>query len=105
MFTSLLRRVLQPKKIIQTSRRNLFASQQLFSPTKSDNLPEHSDEVLHAPLYMFTEEETMMKETVAKLAKDKIEPLVREMDEKSQMDPSVIKALFENGVRRSYYAN
>lgn len=37
--------------------------------------------------------------TVAKVAKEKIQPLVRKMDAESHMDQSVIKALFENGVR------
>lgn len=35
---------------------------------------------------------------VARLAKEQIEPYVAEMDEKSQMAPSVRKALFDNGV-------
>lgn len=38
---------------------------------------------------------------VAKLASEVIKPLVRKMDEESQCDPSVLKALFENGV--SFY--
>ncbi|ESO86555.1 hypothetical protein LOTGIDRAFT_235352 [Lottia gigantea] len=40
----------------------------------------------------------MMKETVSRLATEKIKPLVRSMDEKSEMDQSVIDALFENGL-------
>ena len=36
--------------------------------------------------------------SVARLAAEKIQPLVREMDQKSFMDQSVIDALFENGV-------
>lgn len=35
---------------------------------------------------------------VAKLASEVIKPLVRKMDEESQCDPTVLKALFENGV-------
>lgn len=35
---------------------------------------------------------------VAKLASEVIQPLVRKMDEESQCDPTVLKALFENGV-------
>lgn len=35
---------------------------------------------------------------VAKLASEVIKPLVRKMDEESHCDPSVLKALFENGV-------
>lgn len=40
----------------------------------------------------------MMKESVAKLASEVIKPLVRKMDEESQCDPTVLKALFENGL-------
>jgi hypothetical protein len=35
---------------------------------------------------------------VARLAREQIQPLVREMDEKSEMAASVRQALFENGV-------
>jgi len=44
------------------------------------------------------EEENAFKETVHKMAKEKIEPLVRKMDETSHLDRSVIDALFENGL-------
>lgn len=36
--------------------------------------------------------------SVRKFAVDTIEPLVRQMDEKSMMDKSVIRGLFENGL-------
>ncbi|XP_041065560.1 short/branched chain specific acyl-CoA dehydrogenase, mitochondrial isoform X2 [Carcharodon carcharias] len=51
----------------------------------------------YAPLQTFTEEEMMMKETVAKFAQEQIAPLVRKMDEESHMDESVIAGLFEQG--------
>lgn len=35
---------------------------------------------------------------VAKLAKEQIAPLVTKMDEENQLDPTVIKALFDNGL-------
>ena len=35
---------------------------------------------------------------MAKFAGERVAPLVKEMDEKSQMDRSVIDGLFENGV-------
>ncbi|XP_067858407.1 short/branched chain specific acyl-CoA dehydrogenase, mitochondrial isoform X2 [Heptranchias perlo] len=53
---------------------------------------------LYAPLQTFTEEEIMMKETVAKFAQERIAPLVRKMDEQSHMDESVIAGLFEQGL-------
>ncbi|KAJ9595411.1 hypothetical protein L9F63_013395 [Diploptera punctata] len=51
-----------------------------------------------ASLYSFSEEEKMMKETVARLAAEKIAPLVRKMEEESKIDPGVIELLFENGL-------
>lgn len=51
-----------------------------------------------APLTYLTEDEQMMKETVAKLAQEQIAPLVRKMDDEHQFDPSVIKAVFDNGL-------
>ncbi|XP_072883742.1 short/branched chain specific acyl-CoA dehydrogenase, mitochondrial isoform X1 [Hemitrygon akajei] len=53
---------------------------------------------IHAPLQSFTEEEIMMKETVAKFAQERISPLVHKMDEQSHMDESVIAGLFEQGL-------
>lgn len=50
------------------------------------------------PLTVLSEEEQAFQETVRKLAKEKIEPLVKKMDEASHMERSVIDALFENGV-------
>ena len=36
--------------------------------------------------------------TVTKFAQEKVAPLVKEMDEKEELDQSVIKGLFEQGV-------
>lgn len=38
--------------------------------------------------------------SVSRIANELIKPLVRTMDRKSHIDPSVISALFENGVSR-----
>ena len=51
-----------------------------------------------SPLTMLSEEETAMKEMVARLSKEKIAPLVKQMDETSKMTPEVISALLENGL-------
>ena len=40
----------------------------------------------------------MVFDVVARFAREKIQPLVREMDDASQMDKAVINALFEQGV-------
>ncbi|GCC22282.1 hypothetical protein chiPu_0000668 [Chiloscyllium punctatum] len=54
--------------------------------------------IRHAPLQTYTEEELIMKETVAKFAQEQIAPLVRKMDEESHMDESVLVGLFEQGL-------
>jgi len=53
---------------------------------------------LPPPLTQFTDEEVMMKESVAKLANEVIAPLVRKMDDEHKFDPKVVEALFENGL-------
>ncbi|CAG2165487.1 unnamed protein product [Oppiella nova] len=50
------------------------------------------------PLTQLSEEEEAMKDIVRKLAQQKIQPLVKRMDEQSVMDKSVIDALFQNGL-------
>ncbi|EDO36861.1 predicted protein [Nematostella vectensis] len=53
---------------------------------------------MSGPLTQLSEEEEMMKQSVARFAKEKIQPLVSEMDQNSQMDPGIIKGLFEQGL-------
>lgn len=50
------------------------------------------------PLTMLSEDEVMMKETVARLAKEQILPLVREMEAEHRIKDSVVDMLFENGL-------
>ncbi|CAD6215764.1 GSCOCG00000576001-RA-CDS [Cotesia congregata] len=50
------------------------------------------------PLTQFTEDEVMMKETVAKLAKEQIGPLVKKMEKEGKIDDGVLKQLFDNGL-------
>lgn len=50
------------------------------------------------PITSLSEEENMMKESVAKLAREKIAPLVTKMDETSTMDQSLLDLLFQNGL-------
>ncbi|XP_041370297.1 short/branched chain specific acyl-CoA dehydrogenase, mitochondrial-like [Gigantopelta aegis] len=52
----------------------------------------------HAPLDVLSDDERMMKETVARLASEKIEPLVGKMEKDGQFDPAVVQLLFENGL-------
>lgn len=47
---------------------------------------------------MFSDEENELRETIAKFAREVIKPKVREMDEKAEPDPEVLKHLFEQGI-------
>jgi len=49
-------------------------------------------------LSTYTDEEQMLRESVARFAQDVVGPRVREMDEKESMDPVIIKGLFEQGL-------
>lgn len=51
------------------------------------------------PLTQLTEDEIMMKESVAKLASQIIAPFVKKMDIQQSFEPDVVNALFSNGVR------
>ncbi|XP_076855928.1 short/branched chain specific acyl-CoA dehydrogenase, mitochondrial isoform X2 [Brachyhypopomus gauderio] len=50
------------------------------------------------PLQTYSEEETLMMETVKKYAQERISPFVSKMDENSSMDAEVISSLFEQGL-------
>ncbi|CAB0036407.1 unnamed protein product [Trichogramma brassicae] len=52
----------------------------------------------HLPLNFLSEDELMMKETVGKLARDDIYPIVRKMDKEGKIDSDLLKKLFENGL-------
>lgn len=52
----------------------------------------------HLPVTQLSEEEQAIRDLAAKVAREKIAPLVRKMDQESQLDKSIIKALFDNGV-------
>ncbi|XP_012285848.1 short/branched chain specific acyl-CoA dehydrogenase, mitochondrial isoform X2 [Orussus abietinus] len=76
--------------IIRTIPRQLMKTRELH---KSAPLSQHPQ-----PLTRFTDEELMMKESVAKLAKDEIGPLVRKMEKEGKIDTGVLKELFQNGL-------
>jgi hypothetical protein len=46
----------------------------------------------------FSEEELAMKEAVSRLAREKIEPKVREMEAKGDILPEIRDLMFQNGV-------
>lgn len=108
MRTTLLRGILYPWKSVLVkpvaprtwceARRFIRTTPRLH--TLTDRQRAQLDEVtmVTRPVDLLSEEEQMMKESVAKLASEVIKPLVRKMDEESQCDPTVLKALFENGL-------
>lgn len=51
-----------------------------------------------APLTALTEDELVLKDMVSKVASQRIAPLVKKMDQEGKFDPSVLEALFENGL-------
>ena len=50
------------------------------------------------PLTQLSEDELMMKDSVAKLANQVIAPFVKKMDIQQSFEPDVVNALFANGV-------
>ncbi|XP_017127871.1 short/branched chain specific acyl-CoA dehydrogenase, mitochondrial [Drosophila elegans] len=68
------------------------------SAARQQNAAMSSATGLPPPLTFLTDDEKMMKETVAKLAQEQIQPLVKKMDHEHKFDPSVVKAVFENGL-------
>ncbi|XP_037935009.1 short/branched chain specific acyl-CoA dehydrogenase, mitochondrial-like [Teleopsis dalmanni] len=77
------------KKLPMRLIANAVQRQQQCMSTGAGSMP---------PLTFLTDDEKMMKETVAKLAQEQIAPLVKKMDEEHKFDPSVVKAVFENGL-------
>ena len=55
-------------------------------------------EISARPLTWLSEEELMFRATVKRFAKEQIAPLVREMDEHSQLNKGLLKQLFELGL-------
>lgn len=52
------------------------------------------------PLTSLSEEETAFKDMARKVAQEVIAPMVRQMDDTSKMDSSIIQCLFESGVSK-----
>ncbi|CAL7938097.1 unnamed protein product [Xylocopa violacea] len=81
-FFTLLVREISPKIHI---KRHMNTSVSLFKQCSG-------------PLSHFTDEELLMKESVAKLAKEEITPLVRKMEKENKIDEGLLRKLFENGL-------
>ncbi|XP_048746516.1 short/branched chain specific acyl-CoA dehydrogenase, mitochondrial-like [Ostrea edulis] len=80
------------------TRRFMRTTSHLHTLTANQRVQSDDVTMVTRPVDLLSEEELMMKESVSKLASDVIKPLVRKMDEESHCDPSVLKALFENGL-------
>ncbi|EDS32670.1 acyl-CoA dehydrogenase [Culex quinquefasciatus] len=92
MMQSVLRSTVQ-RAAAAVSRKSLVQPAAKFSSTSFGTAQGPT-----GPLTFLSEDELMMKETVAKLAQEQILPLVKKMDEEHQFDPSVVKAVFDNGL-------
>lgn len=49
-------------------------------------------------IFQFTDDEVMFRDAVAQFSQEVVAPKVREMDEKEDMDPAVIKGMFDSGL-------
>jgi alkylation response protein AidB-like acyl-CoA dehydrogenase len=57
-----------------------------------------SDFPIASPLTLLSEDEKLFYDMVGDFAKEKIKPLVRKMDDEAQIDPAIIRQLFELGL-------
>ncbi|KAJ1792746.1 hypothetical protein LPJ59_004804 [Coemansia sp. RSA 2399] len=94
LLTALRSSTLQPRhRPLALSIRQLVPSRSFgASAIARDN----SD--VKQSLHTLTEDEEMMREMVSRFARDVVLPKVSEMDESENMDPSVIRGLFETGL-------
>ncbi|XP_077992247.1 short/branched chain specific acyl-CoA dehydrogenase, mitochondrial-like [Glandiceps talaboti] len=58
---------------------------------------QHTQPSFTEPLSVLSEDEQMMRDQMRRFATEQIGPLVKQMDETSEMDPKLIRALFEQG--------
>ncbi|KAF1770955.1 hypothetical protein GCK72_002779 [Caenorhabditis remanei] len=86
---SLLARVLR----LNTSHRLLNSTSSVSFSQKY-----RADDVTPQPLQLLSETENSFVETVRRFAGNVIQPLVREMDRKGEMDDRVLKGCFDNGL-------
>ncbi|EAU84495.1 acyl-CoA oxidase [Coprinopsis cinerea okayama7 len=86
MFRIATRAASNPLRALAVSSRTFATTRCVRSETRPTSLD------------AFTEEETMLREAVRRFAVDVVGPKVREMDENEQMDPAIIKGLYEQGL-------
>ena len=59
---------------------------------------EFSSSTQSNPLTKLSDEEQAIKDLATKISQEKIAPLVKQMDQNSKMEDSLLKTLFDNGV-------
>ncbi|KAI8827044.1 acyl-CoA dehydrogenase/oxidase [Fimicolochytrium jonesii] len=92
LFRSNLAGVARPAVCLRLAPVRRFSAAALAQPiTRNEASPTNS-------LYNFTEEETMLRETVRKFALETVKPLVYEMDEKEAMPKALFDSMFEQGL-------
>ncbi|KAH8808881.1 acyl-CoA dehydrogenase-like protein [Xylogone sp. PMI_703] len=84
-------RVAGPSRIYQHARPLSSTSSRRSEAVDISSIPP-------TPITHLSEIEEAMKDSVSKFANDVILPKVREMDEKENMDPTVVEQLFEQGL-------
>ncbi|KAF3903017.1 hypothetical protein ABW20_dc0109654 [Dactylellina cionopaga] len=94
-------RILRPA-LSTFTRVSRTAAVRPFSPAIALNagrqIRTFTEDVHHSPVLTLTEEESMLKESVAKFSNDVILPRVRDMDEAETLDKTVLEGLFEQGL-------
>lgn len=88
----MLVRSINSSRVQVASSISLIATKRLFSRASITR------QQLLQPLNVFSEEENMFRESVSQFSQQTVAPLVREMDENENMDESIVKAMFDNGL-------
>ncbi|KAH9950136.1 acyl-CoA oxidase [Amylocystis lapponica] len=92
----MFRPVLRAARLASAARRQTITQRAAVRPF-SQGRALHEQGRLNS-LDSFTDEEQMLRESVARFAQEVVAPRVRDMDEAEMMDPAVIRGLFEQGL-------
>ncbi|CAF1154426.1 unnamed protein product [Rotaria sordida] len=83
-----LRRFISITQLLRTIQSKSWVSRQCNMTSTAIN----------QSLYNFSEDERMLKETVARFGKEYVEPYVREMEEAGGFKPELMQAIFDQGL-------
>jgi len=93
----------QPTTTAETTNKSgqslqLFQARRKFSSHDHDRMNDSSLSLSrHAPVTIFSEDETMTRDAVRQWARDEVAPLVRSMDDQGRLDPNLLQSLFAQG--------